>query len=105
MASKLQGGTGKLNKRLRLFKIIPIPGNPTGKETDHRCIWADVFLAGISTQYSAEAVGKRVEFNAVVWKNAYHGETHAIYENQKLKIDKVAPAHREDMLKLILVRE
>lgn len=105
MASKLQGGIGKLNKRLTLFTVIPIPGKPAGKESGNRCIWADVFLAGISTQYSAEAVGKRVEYNAVVWKNAYQGETHAIYENQMLKIDKVAPAHREDMLKLILVRE
>ncbi|MGN0504359.1 MAG: hypothetical protein ACI4HJ_04855 [Ruminococcus sp.] len=105
MASKLQGGIGKLNKRLMLYKITAIPGNPTGKETDHRCIWADVFSAGISTQYSAEAVGKKVESNAVVRKNAYHGETHAIYENQKFKIDKVAPADSEDKLKLILVRE
>lgn len=105
MQKKLNTGTGELNRRITLLNLIPAPGSAQPREKDKHTVWADLFLAGISTQYSAEAVGKRVEYNAVVWKNAYQGETHAIYENQRLKIDKVAPAHREDMLKLILVRE
>ena len=92
------------NKKLKLLKVEPATGRKEPEVVDSAEVWAYVSDVGTVTKLEAMAVGINAELSAVMWRNEFHGYTHAEYEGTRYRIVQTGSAENSLHIKLTLER-